>query len=101
MRSRRRFATGPRILTAVVATAVAGLAGPAAGALAGTTPAPATTPPTLAFNPPSVGPVCATIGDVIIGGQTITRGFNVCSSTTSLPAINVTLPMLPSQTPPS
>jgi hypothetical protein len=45
--------------------------------------------------------VCATIGDVIIGGQTITRGFNVCSSTTSLPAINVTLPMLPSQTPPS
>jgi hypothetical protein len=87
-----------RTLSATVASlGVLGLAGPVAGAVAATAPAPAS--PLLTFVPPSIGPLSVYIGPTIIGGQVISPGLYVRSPGISLPPITWTPPQMPSQLP--
>jgi hypothetical protein len=80
--------------TAAATTAVLALVTPMASASAITAPA-AQPPPTqstlLTFVPPSVGPICVTIGPIIIGGRIISPGVHVCTSGVLLPPL--TLPI--------
>jgi hypothetical protein len=80
---------------AAATTAVLGLATPVASASAITAPAAAQRPLTqstqLTFVPPSVGPICVTIGPIIIGGRIISPGVHVCTSGVLLPSL--TLPI--------
>ena len=81
-----------RKLTAATAAAGAlALAGPLAGASAASVPpsgGPVLPPlPGLTFIPPHVGPICATIGPIIIGGMVINPGLDVCTTGTSLPPL--------------
>ena len=76
----------------IAAAAVGALAaaGPVAGASADTTPAATQSPvpsPVLTFVPPRVGPICVTIGPIIIGGKMINPGVHVCLAGVSLPPI--------------
>lgn len=83
------------LFTAAATTAVVALATSVASASAITAPAAPQPPPTqstlLTFVPPSVGPICVTIGPIIIGGQIISPGTHVCTSGVLLAPI--TLPI--------
>jgi hypothetical protein len=83
---------------AIAAAGVLALAGPVASAAA------ASAQPTgqsqipgaaLTFVPPSVGPICVTLGPTIIGGQMTSPGLHVCTSGTTLQPLQFTALPLP------
>jgi hypothetical protein len=85
MRLRKLF-TGA---AAVSALAVAGPIAAANATAAPSLPEPAVTlPPLLSFTPPSVGPICVTIGPIIIGGKVMSPGLHVCTNGASLPPLS-------------
>jgi hypothetical protein len=69
------------------------IAAPVTGAsAAAATTAPATTTivpasSALTFVPPRVGPICVAIGEIILGGNMVSPGLNVCTPGASLPTI--------------
>ena len=78
------------VVAATTGIAALAITAPIAGADAATMAAGAAAPapPGLTFVPPSVGPICVTIGATIIGGHVINPGLHVCSSGASLPPID-------------
>jgi hypothetical protein len=81
------------LFTAGATTALLAFVTPVASASANTAPAASQPPPPqstlLTFVPPSVGPICVTIGPIIIGGQIISPGVHVCTSGVLLPPLTL------------
>ena len=81
------------LFTAAATTFVLAFATSVASASANTAPAASEPPPPqsplLTFVPPSVGPICVTIGPIIIGGQIISPGVHVCTSGVLLPSLTL------------
>ena len=78
-----------KLCTAAVTLGLCAVAAPVAGASAGTTAGTTAVPasPALTFVPPSVGPICVAIGEIILGGNMVSPGLNVCTSGASPPPI--------------
>ena len=81
-----------KLCTGAVALGLCVTAAPVASASASTAAAPAspglTLSPGLTFVPPSVGPICAVIGEIVLGGKLVSPGLHVCTSGTSPPPIH-------------
>lgn len=81
-----------KLFTGAAAVSALAVVGPIAAADAATAPVPpqpaVASPPLLSFTPPSVGPICVTIGPIIIGGKVISPGLHVCTAGASLPPLS-------------
>jgi hypothetical protein len=78
-----------KLCAAVVTLGLSVIAAPVTSASAATMPATTIVPvsPALTFVPPHVGPICVAIGEIILGGNMVSPGLNVCTPGVSSPPI--------------